>query len=226
MALQVIGAGFGRTGTHSLKIALEKLGYNKCYHMVEVFENPEDASVWQAATDGKAVDWDALFDGYQAGVDWPIADFWRELSAYYPDAKFVLGIRDADSWYKSVSNTIFKYIMSNQAISEQMPLGVRDTLAMIESLILDKTFQGDVIERDHVIGVYNRHNEEVMRGLPADRLLVFEAAEGWEPLCAFLGCPVPQEPYPRTNSTEEFMAEVEEERRAAGIGAGQAPGQA
>src|SRR3954447_19994514 len=107
MALQVIGAGFGRTGTHSLKVALEMLGYNKCYHMAEVFEHPEDAPVWQAGAHGQPVDWDALFDGYAAGVDWPIAAFRRELMAYFPDAKIILTVRDADNWYDSASKTIF-----------------------------------------------------------------------------------------------------------------------
>lgn len=204
MALQVIGAGFGRTGTLSLKLALEMLGYDKCYHMVEVFEHPEDAPVWQAAAHDQPVDWDALFEGYAAGVDWPVAGFWRELMDYYPEAKIILTVRDADSWYESASKTIF--VSMNAELSPHTPPHVRQVINMMQDLIVVRGFSGNLTDRDHMIRVYHQHNEEVKRTVPSERLLVFEAKQGWQPLCQFLGNAVPQAPYPRANSSEEFIA--------------------
>src|SRR3954447_1436632 len=192
MALQVIGAGFGRTGTHSLKVALEMLGYNKCYHMTEVFEHPEDAAVWQAAAHNQPPDWDALFEGYTAGVDWPVAAFWRQLMDYYPESKIILTVRDPDNWYESASKTIFTDM--TREISPYAPPHVRQVVNMIKDLIIVKGFGGNVSDRDHMIHVFNQHNEEVKRSVPAKRLLVFDSKQGWQPLCQFLGKAIPQEP--------------------------------
>jgi hypothetical protein len=208
MTLQIIGAGFGRTGTYSLKVALEMLGYDKCYHMSEVFEHPEDAAVWEASARGEQVDWDALFEDYAAGVDWPVAAFWRELMAHYPEAKIILTVRDANSWYESASKTIFANM--TREVPPQAPLAVRQVVRMINELVAVKGFGGNLTNREHMIRIYHQHNEEVKRGVPAGRLLVFDTKEGWEPLCRFLGKPVPQVEYPRTNTSEEFIA-----RRAA-----------
>ncbi|MFN0093287.1 MAG: sulfotransferase family protein [Dehalococcoidia bacterium] len=203
MALQVIGAGFGRTGTLSLKHALQRLGFDPCYHMIEVFGNAGHAAQWAAATRGEPVDWDALFANYTATVDWPSCSFYAELAGHYPDAKVILSRRSAESWYESVSNTIYKSMTgptppNNPAAAEQM--------AMARGLIVDRTFGGRFEDKTHAIAVYEAHNAEVIRTIPADRLLVFEASQGWEPLCAFLGLPVPDEDYPRVNTTEDFVA--------------------
>ncbi|PKQ05062.1 MAG: sulfotransferase family protein [Alphaproteobacteria bacterium HGW-Alphaproteobacteria-12] len=204
MALSVIGAGFGRTGTLSLKLALEQLGFAPCHHMLEVFANPGQAPAWLSAAKGEAVDWDALLSDYKASVDWPSCHFWRELAAHYPEAKVILSTRDPRRWYKSISETIFR-AMEGQ-IPEEGP--GRDVMAMARHIVGSKTFGGRTDEA-HVLDVFTRHEAEVKRGIPAGRLLVFDVAEGWEPLCRFLGVPVPDAPFPRTNSSEEFQAHLQ-----------------
>jgi len=197
MPLSVIGAGFGRTGTLSLKLALEQLGFGPCYHMLEVFKNPQAAGWWEAAADGAPTDWEQIFQGYQATVDWPAATFWRELAEAYPQAKVILSLRDPEAWFASTQATIFKARYDD----DSQPF-VRMVMKVIGDLF-DRRMQ----DKDHVIEVYNRHNETVRRALPPERLLVYEAAQGWAPLCAFLGVPVPDTPMPKANTTEEFQRE-------------------
>lgn len=198
--LQVIGAGFGRTGTLSLKAALEQLGFGPCHHMVEVLENPDQIPGWRVATDGGPVDWDALLEGYRSSVDWPSCAFWRQLARHYPAAKVILTVRDPESWYRSVHSTIFQAMSRND---RNLAPGHR---SMSSTLILKKTFSGCFEDKPHAIDVFNRHNQEVKDALPADRLLVYEVSQGWAPLCAFLGSEVPDEPFPRSNTTDEFRA--------------------
>ena len=201
MTLKVIGAGFGRTGTLSLKLALEQLGLNKCHHMMELFPNEAQQQFWHAAAFGKTIDWDLVFEGYQASVDWPSCTFYQELMAHYPEAKVVLSLRDPDKWFDSAAETIFKAMesgFSSASIQGQMA----------RKLIMEDTFGGRAMDREHAKAVYTAHIEEVKRVVPADRLLVFEASMGWQPLCEFLGVAVPEQDYPRTNSTDEFKARV------------------
>ncbi|HXC56028.1 MAG TPA: sulfotransferase [Rhizomicrobium sp.] len=202
MSLKVIGAGFGRTGTASLKQALEMLGLAPCHHMVEVFQHPEQVPFWDRAALGEAVEWDDVFAAYQASCDWPSCSFYKELALRYPEAKVILSLRDAASWYRSVSSTIMPAMMQPKDGATQRLPGIFGPL-----LIGEKTFGNDFSEA-HMIGVYERHNEEVRRAIPKDRLLVFEAKDGWDPLCAFLGAPVPPSPYPRNNTTDEFQARL------------------
>lgn len=202
MSLQVIGAGFGRTGTLSLKLALEQLGFNPCHHMMEVIGKPDHIALWQDAADGKDVDWDAVFEGYQAAVDWPVCNFWQVLSEKYPEAKFILSRRDPEKWYASAMNTIFRGMIAAGDEPEDAHL------KMVCTLIRDKTFGGDLTDKANAIRVFEAHNQTVMDSLPTERLLVFEASQGWAPLCEFLGVAVPDVPYPQTNSTEEFQARV------------------
>lgn len=204
MGLSVIGAGFGRTGTMSLKLALERLGFGPCHHMVEVIDHPEQAPLWRAAAEGKPVDWDRVFAGYGSAVDWPVCHFWRALAVQYPEAKFVLTVRDADAWYRSIADTILKV---RQAVVADPNPQRRAVMEMATYLVDDLTFGGRTDE-EHVKAVFRRHNEAVVAALPKQRLLVHDAAAGWGPLCAFLGRPVPDEPFPRTNSTTEFWAHV------------------
>ena len=206
MALKVIGAGFGRTGTASLKGALEQLGYAKCYHMQEVFPNPKHIPVWQAAADGKPVDWDELFEGYQATVDWPAATFYKDLIAHYPDAKVLLNVRDPDAWYKSMTDTVFKMSQRRFPLS-LVPLLVprlRRFIRMATKLIWKNTFHDRFKDKAYALSVFNDHIAEVKRVVPADKLLIYEVKEGWEPLCAFLGVPVPEGPFPRLNDSAAF----------------------
>ncbi len=213
MALEVVGAGFGRTGTLSLKLALERLGFAKCYHMMEVHQHPEHTKVWSKAFRKEPVDWDALFEGYRAAVDWPSCNWWREHADYYPDSKVILSTRDPDRWYESVCNTI--YASTQDALRSEDPL-VRARGQWAEDLIWQPLFGGRMHDKAHVIAVLQAHEAEVKATIPEDRLLVFEAASGWGPLCEFLGRPIPDDPYPRVNTTEDFRARV----RSASLQAG------
>lgn len=202
MALSVIGAGFGRTGTLSLKGALERLGFDPCYHMMEVGNNAGHAEEWLRAANGEQVDWDKLFAGFHAAVDWPACNFYRDYAALYPDAKVILTLRDPDRWFDSVHNTIYPRMM-NAPKDNDPARKVR--LAMARKLIIENTFGGKMDDRAHAIAVFERHAEEVKAAIPTERLLVFRVADGWGPLCEFLGKPVPDEPFPQVNSTEEFQ---------------------
>jgi len=202
MALALIGAGLGRTGTLSLKIALEQLGFGRCYHMTEVFQHPEHVRLWGDALEDRKADWSTLFAGYGATVDWPACHFWRELASAYPAAKVLLSVRSPESWYRSVSETIHPVLGKDLPPDDPMA----GWLAMVRRLINDQTFGGRFEDREHAIGVYERHNEAVQREIPKERRLVFDVAQGWDPLCAFLAVEVPHEPFPRVNSTDEFRA--------------------
>ncbi len=202
MPLAVIGAGFGRTGTLSLKLALERLGLGPCYHMLEVLAHPAHDPVWHAAIRGEHVDWDALFEGYGSAVDWPVAGFWRELSDHYPQAKIILSVRDPQRWHQSVMETIFKALSTTPDPDDREACVHR---AMTRELILERTFDGRLNEPRHAIEVYERHNDAVRAGISGNRLLVHESGDGWEPLCRFLNQPVPEEPYPHRNTREEFL---------------------
>ena len=204
MNLQVIGAGFGRTGTHSLKIALEMLGFAPCYHMVEVFTHPGQSETWEEAARGHSIDWNALLGPYEAAVDWPASYFWRELMAFYPGAKVILTERDPEAWYKSMSQTILESVMREADDSKLDPIR-RAQRKMGRYIVSEKVFGGRT-DKEHVIDVYRRNGEAVRREVPPDRLLEFDAPQGWTPLCAFLGVPVPETPFPLTNTTEEFRA--------------------
>jgi hypothetical protein len=207
--MKIIGAGFGRTGTMSLKAALEQVGFGPCYHMSEVIHHPEHAEVWMAAGAGRPGALDGLLRDYPSAVDFPACNFYAELLERHPDAKVVLTVRDADKWYESCIKTI-------HAISQDVPVRwvghlvprVGKGLRMANALVWKGTFGGRFRDKEHAIAVYHRHNEEVRRRVPADKLLVFDVAEGWEPLCRFLGVPVPGVPFPRLNDMAEFQKRV------------------
>ncbi|MCY4456300.1 MAG: sulfotransferase family protein [Chloroflexi bacterium] len=201
MALDIVGAGLGRTGTLSLKHALEQLGFDKTYHMFEVAQNPEHRDTWSAARRGEPVDWDALFEGYRASVDWPACDFWQELSEHYPESKVLLSVRDPERWYASIRNTIH--------LSTAAGLTSEDETARKQAewgnwMIWEANFDDRMDDKDHVIGVYEARTALVKATIPSDRLLVYETGSGWGPLCEFFDVPVPDDPYPHVNTTEEF----------------------
>jgi hypothetical protein len=207
LTIKVIGAGFGRTGTLSLKYALEKLGYDKCYHMLEVRNNPGHTQAWVDTASGKMPDWHELFAGYQASVDWPSCNFWREQMAAFPEAKVILSRRDPDDWYKSVMNTIYPSSVAGKKIdTPEAKLASR----LAFEVIWDSVFDGRMEDKAHVIACYEAHNQEVIEKVPADKLLVYQPGDGWAPLCAFLGHPVPDDDYPRVNSTDDFKAMMKE----------------
>ncbi|MCU1452394.1 MAG: hypothetical protein JWN46_540 [Acidimicrobiales bacterium] len=196
MTLQIIGAGLGRTGTHSLKVALERLLGGLCYHMTEVFGHPEHVPLWHAAMLDDPVDWAAVFEGYVASVDWPGAGVWHEIAEAYPDALILLSTRrSSDEWYLSSSRTIF-------LASEQTPPGMEAWQAMSQDMMRRVT--PNWRDEDATKAGYERHNADVRANVPADRLIEWQPQDGWGPLCAALGQPEPDEPFPVTNTTDEF----------------------
>jgi len=203
MALRVIGAGVGRTGTLSLKEALERLLDEPCYHMMEVFGHPEHIPVWHAAARDQPVDWHRLLAGYAASVDWPGASFWPELVHVFPDALVVLSVRDPAAWWESADQTIFP------AVRHGLPGGGPPFAEAWHAMVADTVasrFAPDVGDRDAAIRAFEAHNRRVRESVPAGRLLEWSVADGWEPLCRALGLPVPDEPFPRRNTRQEFLA--------------------
>jgi hypothetical protein len=203
MGLHVIGAGVGRTGTYSLKLAVNKLGLGPCHHMEEVLHNMSvQVPLWSAALAG-IPDWRAIYDGFESAVDWPTACFFRDLVKEYPSAKFVLTHRSPESWADSFGATIYKLTTGK----DQAPPEMKAWLDMADGVIAKTGFPSG-LDRDGLIEAFVAHNEAVKAAIPASQLLVFEVREGWEPLCAFLGAPVPAEPFPRTNDRSEFWDRV------------------
>lgn len=199
MALQIIGTGVGRTGTYSLRLAINQLGLGPCHHMEEVIDNlPTQQPLWSEALKGNP-DWGAIYEGYESAVDWPTAAFFRELIKAYPSAKFILTHRSPESWAESFTGTIYKLI----AERDQAPPELKAWLEMVNNVVSKTGFQGG-LEHEDLMQAFVAHNEAVKKTIPASQLLVYEVKEGWEPLCEFLGVPVPDEPFPRSNRREEF----------------------
>jgi len=200
MTLSVIGAGFGRTGTLSLKHALEAIGLGPCYHMVEVFKNPDAPNWWyEAALNPAKANWDRIFKGYNSTVDWPNATFYKELAAAYPDAKVILTERDPDDWFESTQATIF---------AEREGMDPNAPFPRMIGKVIHELFDGRMHDKDHLISVYKAHNAEVRAAIPPERLLVYHVADGWAPLCEFLGVPAPDGETPKVNSREDFGAHI------------------
>ena len=194
-SLKVIGAGFGRTGTDSMRTALEMLGFGPCHHMRALIDDPAHADDWIAAIKSGQMDWDKLLGGFNASIDWPSAYYWPELMERFPDAKILLTVRSAESWWASFEKTILKSIRELQAEGKETAGAL-----LTEPLI----FRGGPLEKDRCIAIYEENIARVQAEVPADRLLTYNLGDGWDPLCAFLGVDVPDEPFPRSNSTDEF----------------------
>ena len=199
MTLRIVGAGLGRTGTTSLKMALEQLLGAPCYHMMEVFGHPEHVPAWHAAMLGEPVDWPTVFEGYAATVDWPGGGVWQSIWAAYPDAKVLLSSRrSADEWWTSAYRTIF------EAMGAEPPPGMdawhEMTVAMTHRLTPD--FPDEAACK----AAYERHNENVRATVPAGQLIDWQPEDGWGPLCKGLGIPEPSDPFPVSNTTADFRA--------------------
>jgi Sulfotransferase domain len=194
MTLSIIGAGFGRTGTMTLKVALEQLGLGPCYHMVEVFKNPQASGWWIDAADGKP-DWAKIFNGYNACVDWPGATFYGQLAQAYPDAKVILTEREPEAWFRSTQSTIFP---------NATPPASDVPFDQMFRKVIARLFDSRMRDHDHVIDVFKRHNAAVRQTIAPERLLVYDVTQGWAPLCSFLGVDVPSTPLPTLNTTEDF----------------------
>ncbi|PCJ17252.1 MAG: sulfotransferase family protein [Gammaproteobacteria bacterium] len=204
MALEVIGAGFGRTGTESMKHALELLGFGPCHHMIEVISHPEQEQHWRKAVASQRFDWDYAFQNYRASVDWPSAFYWRELSEFYPDAKILLTVRPAEQWYESFSKTILEVIKRSP-----------DPETLGKLLIASQVFHGKHEDRDYAISVYEQNIRDVQATIPKERLLTYHLGSGWEPLCEFLEVDIPDQPYPNTNKSEDFIKKLKRLRSEA-----------
>jgi len=196
MALRVVGAGVGRTGTTSLKLALERLLGGPCHHMYEMFVDPGEIPRWTAVIEGRPVDWTTMCDGFVGVVDWPGAAFWPELSIANPDALVILSVRDAESWYRSASNTVFQ-------VYDNAPAVWSDWFDAMHRL-LEERFSCDFGDPDAMMAAFERHNEAVRRAIPPARLLEWTPSDGWDPICDRLGVGVPAEPFPRTNDTNQW----------------------
>jgi hypothetical protein len=203
---RVIGAGWGRTGTASLKLALEKLGFGPCHHMEEVLKFPPDVPTWVAAARGEKIDWKTFLRGWGATCDFPSAQYYRELIEAFPDAKVVLTVRDADGWYESMRTTIVPSIkrFPNRFIVPHLPYIGAPARVMnptpLKARIIDR-----FADKPTVVAEFEAHNEEVKRVVPPEKLLVFDVKQGWAPLCAFLGAPVPEGEFPRVNDAKQFQ---------------------
>ena len=200
MEVAVVGAGVGRTGTHSLKVALEQLLGAPCHHMVEILGDPTQIPAWVDAIEGRPVDWSAMLARYGAIVDWPGGSFWPELSAAFPDALVLLSVRDPEAWYRSATNTIFLTF-------DNMPPELAPWMDSVRKLLHDR-FSDRFDDPTAMMDAFVRHNDNVRANVPADRLLEWTPGDGWEPICERLGLPVPAEPFPVTNTTDEFREMV------------------
>ncbi|RJL31346.1 sulfotransferase family protein [Bailinhaonella thermotolerans] len=208
--LEVIGSGHGRTGTDSLRRALDLLGFGPTYHMKEVIGRPERYRHWIDVARGRPVDWEEVFRGYRSTTDFPAGAYWRPLMERYPDAKVVHTTRDPEEWYESARKTIFRIPLLTRRPVAGPPLRALVTLhptprglfSMMDAVGRDIGMTR--FDREGAIAWFVAHNEAVLAGVPADRLLVYDVRQGWEPLCAFLGVPVPDAPFPRGNDAREF----------------------
>ena len=201
MTLRILGAGFGRTGTLSLKHALEELGLGACYHMLEVAQHNEHAKIWAAVARGERIDWERILADYSAAVDWPAAAFWRELVTSYPDARVILTVRESSDWYASFRNTILANL---QGPSPPERFKIRAVYDLSRDIILARTFGGRADDMNHSIDVFNEHNRAITEAIDPQRLLVYDVATGWDPLCGFLGLRAPEKPFPHLNKRSSF----------------------
>jgi len=216
--VEVIGAGWGRTGTASLKMALERLGYNPTYHMFEVIKR-KHGDFWIRVADKKPYDFDEAFvcsDGtkYTATVDFPSSAFWKEQLERYPNAKVILTYRDPEKWYQSCSDTIFRLQADSPHCSFPVAVMLYSPFAHEKQEFFYKVISRDSIHNDwskkNVIACYKAHIDRVKRECPSDKLLIYEVSQGWEPLCKFLNKPIPQEPFPHVNDTAMFQKKIQQ----------------
>jgi len=197
-----VGAGLGRTGTHSLQLALQQLLGEPCYHMLEVFGRPDDIPVWHRAMNGEMPDWNAFLADYTATVDWPASAFWQELADANPDAVVLLSSRDTDGWWKSATNTIFN--VARREVPPDEP-DLQAQMKMIDDMFRLR-FTPNWQDETEAQRAFEQHNETVRATIPADRLIDYRTGDGWNPICDKLGLPVPDAPFPHVNTTEEFRA--------------------
>jgi hypothetical protein len=213
--LKIIGAGFGRTGTLSLKKALELLDMGPCYHMDEMIRYPGHIDLWRAAAEGKPVNWEDIFANYRSSLDFPASLYYRELLAAYPQGKVILTVREPERWYQSMYETAYTMmeLYTPAWVKKYVPQYKRFA-DLIDLMIWNGLFSGRFADREHAIRIYNDHIEQVKQNVPADKLLIFNVKEGWKPLCDFLEIPVPADiPFPHVNDHETVKRQINNARR-------------
>lgn len=216
MPLKIIGTGLGRTGTHSLKLALEQLGFGKCYHMMELFQQPQGLKYFKQAEKNEHVNWDEIFEGYSAAVDYPVARYYKQLIKYYPEAKVIHTIRDPELWYESASATIFwaskPYSLRILKLAVHLPFSCearkRIPVLLYNRKLSELEFGKNLKDKKKVIEIFKQHTDRVIAAIPREQLLIFNPKDSWKPLCEFLKVIVPTYPFPKSNTREEFMNNV------------------
>ena len=211
MAIKVVGLGMGRTGTYSLKLALEKLGFGPCYHMETLLEHPEEVKYWKELDRTGRTDWQALWGDYQSAVDFPTIAYYQAVLQQYPEAQCILTLREEEKWYESAINTILDAepgLREKVIMSFRMPFSVR-LRHLVQVFQLTNKFwtrqAGPKFkQKQNALTFYRRWNEQMIHEIPEERLLVYQISEGWEPLCTFLSVAVPNEPFPHANIRSEF----------------------
>ncbi|MFO1075599.1 MAG: sulfotransferase [Geminicoccaceae bacterium] len=192
--LAVIGAGFAGTGTGPLAAALERLGFGPCHDLQALVRQPGLIPAWEEAVDGAIPDWDRLLAGYASTVGWPGCHFWREFADRYPAARLILTLREPHAWYRRASATLFRE-RAERPPAEPAARAVRQ---LARRMILQQTFGGSAGDEALAIEALRLHEAEVRRAIAPERLLAFDVAEGWAPLCRFLGAEIPKTPFPGT----------------------------
>ena len=219
MPIKIIGAGFPRTGTNTLRESLELLGFRKTYHMKQLLVHPENLHYWSTLKATGTTNWEALYDGYEATVDFPCYPWYKQHMKQYPDAKVILSTRPFEKWYTSFYSTIWQ--SQNPPESERIAMGERiassprlqsvmQVMGLAKQTINEEHFQGKFLDKEFMEKIFNDHNEEVKNYVPANKLLIYDVCEGWEPLCNFLNVNVPTEALPHTNKKEDFAEMVAE----------------
>jgi len=211
-SLKIVGAGLPRTGTHSLYEALNLLGY-KTYHMIELIQGQKfrDFELWTSyfRGDRNVSDFaDEIYAEYDAAVDFPTANAWQDLAAYYPDAVVILTERASpELWWESMRATVISDNFFLYTLRRMHPLfrAVGETARHAWKKDLGWTVPRtpNDSDRDAMIEFYKR-NSQAARAFDPKRTLIFDVRQGWEPLCAFLGKPVPDVPFPKGNTRREF----------------------
>jgi hypothetical protein len=208
--LKLLNAGLGRTGTTSLQVALERLGYGPCYHMFDIVSSEERLAQWESIIiDGRQPDWAAVFDGFSAIVDGPPSLHYAQIMKAFPEAKVVLTVRDAEGWYRSTRDTLYQFVVRNRETPPEEGTRQARVFRMTNVMMWDGLLGGRFDDQAYAMDVYRRYNQEVIDTVDADRLLVYDVKQGWEPLCAFLGIEVPAEEFPHVNTTASMRERMQ-----------------
>jgi hypothetical protein len=199
MALDVIGAGLGRTGTLSQKSALELLLGGPCHHMVELLTRPEQLGLWDRILRGDHTDWEGVFAGYRAAVDFTSACYFLELTTAYPHALVLLSLRDTEEWWESFRRTVVETLIDEPEEGDPWERAMTPVRTLTIDLLASR-FTPEWTDENACKAAYERHNAAVRKTIPADRLLEWRAGDGWDPICDALGVPIPPEPFPTATS--------------------------